>query len=205
MMNMPTPFLVGVTGGIGSGKSAVCTILADFGAEIFIADDVAKHLMSTDMRIRSKLIDAFGDESFTETGELNARYLASLVFQSDDSVANINSIVHPAVREAFRKRVEATTAPILVIESALLVDSPYLEILDAIIVVSADEVIRTERVAIRDSSDATTVSERIKHQPSDETYRSIATFVVENSGTLADLRTSVREIVTTFPIPGERL
>lgn len=200
MKHSHRPYLIGVTGGIGSGKSTVCDIFRKRGAEVFVADDVAKEIMQSDPEVRFEIERAFGAEAYFENGDLNRRYLAGLVFQSQSNVDRINEIVHPRVRASFRKTAQSTSSQVLLIESALLVDSPYIEILDAIILVEAPELQRIDRVASRDVVSRQSVRERMNKQPETDQYKDIATHLVVNDGSLDDLEEKIDAIIDRLPV-----
>lgn len=185
--------ILGVTGGIGSGKSAVCALLAEKGARIFYADAVAKRLQLTDERVRGAILDAFGAEAYLADGSLNRAYLAGRVFSSDEDRRRINAIVHPAVARAFEEAVEAARrdgVPLLVKEAALLLDTDT-SLFDAIVVVDAPAEERIRRVTERDGVDPDAVRARIAGQMAPEEMAARADVVLVNDGSLEDLKRKV--------------
>lgn len=192
---------LGVTGGIGSGKTTVCRMLAERGARVFYADAEAKRLMEADPAVRQDLVAAFGPESFTPEGRLDRAYLAGRVFGDPDAVARINAIVHPRVRDAFeaaRARAAADGVPLLVKEAALIFETGGERFLDAVAVVVAPEADRLRRVAARDGSSEAQIRARMRHQLSDEERRRRADYVLENTGSLDDLRRQVERLYRTL-------
>ncbi|HHP7238700.1 dephospho-CoA kinase [Longibacter sp.] len=182
---------LGVTGGIGSGKTTVCGFLAEQGARVFYADLEAKRLMTEHEGLRADIADAFGDESFKDDGSLNRKHLADVVFQSPDRVERINALVHPRVHEAFAEaaeRAEEEGVEVLVHEAALIFESGGDEHLDAVAVVVAPDDDRIARVVERDDTTADDVRARMTHQLPQEELRRRADYVIENDGTLDDLR-----------------
>jgi len=182
---------LGVTGGIGSGKTTVCGFLAEQGARVFYADLEAKRLMAEHEGLRADIADAFGDESYTDDGSLNRKHLADVVFQSPERVEQINALVHPRVHEAFAaaaERAEEEGVEVLVHEAALIFESGGDTHLDAVAVVVAPDEDRIARVVERDDTSEDDVRARMSHQLPQEELRRRADYVVENDGTLDDLR-----------------
>jgi dephospho-CoA kinase len=188
---------IGVTGGIGSGKTAVCGILERLGAHVFYADLVAKRLMERDPNLVEEIREAFGPESYDAEGRLNRSYLARRVFSSEKEVARINAMVHPRVFAAFeeeRREVEAQGVPMMVKEAALIFQSGGDRHLDAVVVVDADLDERIERVRQRDGVPREAIQARMRHQMSAEEMRTRADYVIENTGTQDELEARVRAL-----------
>ena len=182
---------LGVTGGIGSGKTEVCKILESMGAAVFYADDEAKLLMVEDEDVRQDVIDSFGKESYEQDGSLNREYLATKVFGNDTQVRRLNNIVHPKVHRHFerlRQELAAKDVPLLVEEAALIYESGADQGLDTVAVVDAPLELRMKRVRERDDQSETEVRNRMGHQLPPEELRALADYVIENVGTMEDLR-----------------
>lgn len=146
------PLQIGVTGSIGSGKSVVCNIFKTLGVPIYDADTRAKWVMVNDQSLKSSLLEEFGDEAYLETGELNRTYISSLVFNNKNELDKLNSIVHPRVALDYKNWVERNIEyKYLMKEAALLFESDSYQQLDKIIVVTAPESTRINRVLLRDS------------------------------------------------------
>lgn len=187
---------LGVTGGIGSGKTTVCGIFKELGAWIFSADDEAKRLM-LEADVRREIIDAFGTESYDSEGNLNRKYLAETVFHDDDAIRRINGIVHPRVFQSFermRTKAEDEGAPLLVHEAAILYESGGDKHVDAIAVVDAPEEVRIRRVMERDGSTEAAVRARIENQWPAEELRTRADFVIQNDGEESALLAQVERV-----------
>jgi dephospho-CoA kinase len=181
-MKTNRPLLVGITGGIGSGKSTACRVFSILGVPIYFADDRAKWLMSYDLDLKKAIIENFGGESYSEDGSLNRAYLASVVFADEKKVAVINGLVHPAVKKDFEKWAENQTAAYVLKEAALLFESGSYQELDKIINVSAPLQTRITRVLMRDRHRTEKqVHEIIDKQLSDEEKNSKSDFVIKNS------------------------
>ena len=195
---------LGVTGGIGSGKTAACRFFEDLGARVVYADAEAKRLMAEDADLRAAITDAFGPESYDAEGRLNRAHLAR-AFGDPDQVARLNALVHPRVREAFfalRDEAEAEGFTLFVYEAALIYESGADAVLDFVAVVDAPLETRIERVMARDGVPREAVLARMQHQmPADELRRR-ADFVVENDGDLAHLRAQVTNLYRKLTAAG---
>ena len=148
---MSKPYLVGITGGIGSGKSIVTKIFSLLGAPIYDADSRAKWLMENDAELIQSIKEAFSDKAYLENGKLNRPWLASEVFSNPEKTELINSLVHPRVGEDGKQWVAANANhPYLMKEAALMYESGSYKELDFVIAVYAPERIRIRRVLLRD-------------------------------------------------------
>lgn len=172
-------YKVGITGGIGSGKSTVCRMLAERGVALYDADSRAKALMSTSEALRRALIDNFGAETFTAEG-LNRAYLAGRVFNDAEQLRLLNSIVHPAVIEDFEAWAEAQEGNYVVFESAILFEAGLEDRVDVAVAVMAPEALRVERVMARDGHSREQVLARIKNQMSDDERSDRAKYSIVN-------------------------
>jgi dephospho-CoA kinase len=165
------PLQIGITGGIGSGKSLVCRIFAQLGAPVYDADSHAKNLMTTDGILISGIKKEFGDLSYYPDGALNRKYLADHVFRDAKKLALLNSMVHPRVGEDYEKWVQQhNTHPYVIKEAALLFEAESGKTLDKIIVVYAPEALRIKRVLSRDAHRTVEQIKEIvgKQMPEDE-------------------------------------
>lgn len=160
-------YKVGITGGIGSGKSSVCSLLAAYGVPVYDSDAEAKRLMEQSVDLREALCEAFGEECYSVQG-LNRAYLASKVFGDAEQLQRLNSIVHPAVRADFAVWAESQRAPYVVLESAILFESGFNNVVDTTLAVLAPLEERIRRTMERDNTDRESVMRRIGHQLSDD-------------------------------------
>lgn len=172
-------YKVGITGGIGSGKSTVCRILGEHGVAVYDADSRAKELMATSVEVRSALIESFGAECFTSEG-LNRSYLAERVFNNAEQLATLNSIVHPAVIRDFEQWAEQQEGSYVLFESAILFEAGLEDRVDATVAVMAPEALRVERVMQREGWTKEQVIARIKNQLSDDERADRAKYGVVN-------------------------
>ena len=172
-------YKVGITGGIGSGKSTVCRMLAERGVALYDADSRAKALMSISEALRRALVDNFGAETFNAEG-LNRAYLAGRVFNDAEQLRLLNSIVHPAVIEDFEAWAEAQEGNYVVFESAILFEAGLEDRVDVAVAVMAPEALRVERVMARDGHSREQVLARIKNQMSDDERSDRAKYSIVN-------------------------
>lgn len=188
--------LVGLTGGIGAGKSTVADLLAERGAVIVDADDAARAVVEPGRPALAKLVDRFGEGILDADGRLDRSALAKLAFVDDESRRDLEAITHPAINEEFTRRVaKAPSDAIVVLDVPLLVESPQARKrpYQAVIVVEAPRDVRLARLEARgvDRADA---EARIAAQAGDDERRKIATFVVDNSGDRAALERQIDEV-----------
>ena len=172
-------YKIGVTGGIGSGKSTVCELLRDRGVAVYDSDSRAKQLMAESEALREQLIAAFGAECYNAEG-LDRAFLASKVFGNEVALQQLNSIVHPAVRADFQTWAEQQQSPYVVLESAILFEAGFETEVDATLAVMAPMPMRLERTMARDGVDKESVMRRMEHQLSDDELHSRATRTIVN-------------------------
>ncbi len=178
---MKKPLQIGITGGIGSGKSLVCHIFTLLGVPVYDADSRAKTLMTTDGILVSQIKKEFGVLSFRADGSLNREYLAEHVFGNPDKLKILNSLVHPRVGEDYAHWVTEQTSSYALKEAALLFEAKSNQALDKIIVVSAPEELRIQRVLQRDKHRTEQqVKDIIRNQLEDEKKVKLADYVILN-------------------------
>ena len=149
---MTKPLQIGITGGIGSGKSLVCKVFKQLGINIYDADHHAKGLMTTDGILVSQIKKEFSDLAYYENGSLNSKWLGAYVFSNETELKKLNNLVHPRVSLDYEKWLETRrTDPYVLKEAALLYESGSYRLLDKIVVVSAPESVRQQRVLKRDA------------------------------------------------------
>lgn len=172
---------VGLTGGIGSGKTVVAGVFGVLGIPVFNADEHARSLMESDLRIREALVDRFGAAVF-DGERLDRARLASLLFNDDEALRFVNGIVHPAVRSAFARWADAQHTNYVIMEAAIMAENEGWRQFDQVIVVNCPESERIRRVMLRDGVTEEQVRARIRHQASEEQRLAIASHVVRNDG-----------------------
>ena len=171
---------VGITGGIGSGKSTVCKVFGILGIPVFEADLVAKQLMNTP-GIQEQLIRMFGTAVYQPDHSLNRKYLAGVVFNNPSLLAQLNGIIHPAVQNVFEEWYQKQQSAYVLLEAAILFESGFYRMMDKTIVVATSMEERIQRVMERDQITEEQVRERIKNQWSDEQRIEMADFVINNN------------------------
>lgn len=173
---------LGITGGIGSGKSVVSQLLSLMEVPVYISDIESKRLTNNDPEIRAKLMDILGEEVYLN-GELNKPLLANYLFASSEHAQTINSIIHPVVKADFRKWAQhRSTHHIVGIESAILFEAGFAHEVDYTMMVYAPLDIRIARTMTRDHSSEEQVKQRIARQMNDEEKRTMADFIITNDG-----------------------
>lgn len=185
-------YKVGITGGIGSGKSRVCGLLLERGVAIYDSDSRAKELMLHSESLRNAIVAAFGEECYVD-GVLNRRYLAERVFGDKESLQRLNSIVHPAVMADFKAWAEQQSGSYVVIESAILFEAGLEDNVDATVAVMAPEALRLERAMARDGVSEAQIRERMRNQLSDDERSARATYAIINIS-LDDLEEDVEQL-----------
>lgn len=171
--------IIGITGGIGSGKTTVAKMFQDLGVPLYIADDRAKHLMNTSEVIKNELIELFGKEAYRDA-QLNRPYLASKIFENADLLKQMNAIVHPRVGEDFKLWQAAHSAPYVLKEAAVIFENDLAGQYDFIITVIADLDKRIERVMQRDQTTEDKIMAIVKNQLSDDEKAKNSDFVITN-------------------------
>ena len=179
--------IIGLTGGIGSGKSTVAKWFEEKEIPVYNSDLEAKRLMNENPGIRNRLIEKFGTGTYGSSC-LNRAYLARLVFQNPAKLKALNEIVHPVVFEDFRVWVKSQNAEFVVKEAAILFESGSYKDCDWVLSVIADEKIRIERVMQRDQISKAQVLERIKNQWADARKMELSDWVLYNNSGLDELR-----------------
>lgn len=185
---------VGITGGIGSGKSTVCRLFAAKGIPVYDSDSEAKRLMAAELR--GAIEARFGRDIYRE-GELDRGRLAAIVFADSQALADLNAIVHPAVMRDFAAWAERQTADYVVLESAILYEAGLENAVDRVVAVLAPVELRVERACRRDGADPEAVRRRIAAQMDDDTLCRRADFTLVNI-LEADLAPAVDELDRRF-------
>lgn len=182
-MNRVNPILVGITGGIGAGKTILSRLFSILGIPVYNADDRAKWLMVNDSELRNLISDTFGEHSFTIDGQLNRSYLAKSVFSDTEKTKLINSMVHPSVKMDFTRWATQQHSPYILKEAALLFETGSYRDLDKTILVTAPLEIRIARVMERDPQrNQDQIHEIIARQLPEEEKKKLSDYVLDNKG-----------------------
>ena len=158
---------IGLTGGIGSGKSTIAGILKQLGYPVYLADPEASRLINRSVEIRNDLTGLFGADLYTPRGMLDKKLLADIIFKNPQALSQVNGIVHPRVIRDFQHWREQQNSPLVFFESAILFEAGLTRHFDFIICVTASEVTRLKRVILRDATNEDKVKERMQNQAAD--------------------------------------
>lgn len=172
---------IGLTGGIGSGKSFIAEIFRKLNIPVYISDLEAKKLMIKNTQIKEQLISLLGNSTYHENGELNRQFVAEKIFGNNEMVAKINSIVHPVVRADFNQWAEKQVADYVLQESAILFEIGANKVLDKMILVTAPLELRIKRVMERDHLSMKEINKRMENQWKQEKKIELADFIIDNS------------------------
>ena len=173
---------IGITGGIGSGKSYVCKKLIDKGYPVYSCDDEAKRLMQESDEIRKQLTELIGDEAY-KGGKLNRTAIAQYLFQNKNNAERINHIVHPAVRTDMEEWYKRQRPTLCFVESAILFESGFDSAVDATVMVFADDDVRLQRAMKRDNTDSENVQRRMAQQLPQQEVCQRADYTLHNNPT----------------------
>jgi dephospho-CoA kinase len=172
---------IGITGGIGSGKSTVCNVFRILGVPVFEADVIAKQLLDSDENLKNSLIALFGKSIYSDTGKLNRERLASIIFQDKSLLAKVNDLVHPAVREEYgRWLAQKKEFRYVIHEAAILFESGFYKMMDFTILVTAPDDQRIARIMKRDITTEAMIRIRMKNQWPENKKLSLAGLTLEN-------------------------
>ena len=183
--------IVGLTGGIGSGKSTVAHFFRELQVPVYDSDLEAKLLMEESEEVRTGLMELLGDASYTGK-KLNKTFISEIVFKDKDKLSQLNQIVHPAVRKHFKDWVAQQSAPYVIQETALIFENGMQDHYDSIILITAPEDIRIQRVMDRDGVTKAQVQARIENQLPDWDKAVHADYCIENISLEKTKRTVVR-------------
>lgn len=173
---------IGITGGIGSGKSVVSRLMRLLDVPVYISDEESKRLVATDEAIRKELTSLLGPEVYAG-GSLNKPFLAAYLFSDESHAARVNAIIHPKVKDDFRQWVKRhKDSPVVAMESAILIEAGFTDVVDRVVSVYAPKEVRLRRAMLRDEVSREAVESRMGHQMDDERKRDLADYVITNDG-----------------------
>jgi len=181
--------IVGLTGGIGSGKTTVAKLFSELGVPIYIADIEAKKLTDSSKVIRRKLIALLGEDAYLGS-KLNRKFVADKIFNNKSLLDAVNAVIHPKVAAHFKKWVSKQNAAYVIKEAAILFENGSYKNCDLVILVTAPKKIRIARVMARDNTSKTEIEQRMSNQWSDEKKKKLADIIIEN----IDLKTTRKEV-----------
>lgn len=179
---MSKPLQIGITGGIGAGKSVICRVFHCLGTPVYDADSQAKNLLSTDKVLRQQIISHFGEQAYLDSGQVNRKYLATTVFADREKTAILNKLVHPRVGRDYENWLNQNRNVAYVIkEAALLIESGSYQTLDYLITVTAPVQERIKRVKLRDPHrDEQQIREIINLQGSEDAKTEKSDYIIAN-------------------------
>jgi len=177
-------YKIGITGGIGSGKSSVCMVFETLGIAVYYADARAKQLLNTDADLKTELEGYFGKDIYMN-GMLNRVQLAEIIFNDPIALEKVNSLVHPAVARDFEVWCTLQTSPYVLEEAAIIFESGLAQRFDQVILVTASEDLRIERVCTRDRVSREAVRKRMANQWPEEKKMALADYIIHNDNEYA--------------------
>lgn len=187
---------LGLTGGIGSGKSTAARMFADLGAIVIDADAIAKEVLEPGQLGHESIVNKFGDEILDSSGNIDRSILAAKVFENSAELKELEDIVHPAVASKVLEIRESLPAGATVVyDTPLLVEKKLQHQFDQVLVVLAPEALRTQRLLARGLAQNDIIA-RMNNQATDQQRREIANYVIDNSSTLVELRDEVQKVWT---------
>lgn len=185
------PFVIGLTGNIGSGKSVVTRMLAERGAEVIDADAVARNILDAGTEETAIVAGRFGNEVLHEDGSIDRAALGRVAFSDPVALADLEAIVHPATRRKIIDQAERSAAPVVVIEAIKLLEGPLVDHVDSIWVVTAPRDVRIHRLVNDRGMTLDDAARRVDAQNPEEDKVRVADVVLRNDGSLDDLRQQV--------------
>ena len=188
--------IIGVTGGMGSGKSLASRMFGELGAIVIEADKVGKKLYSIDSTLKNKIVEAFGNDILDDSGEVSFKKLAAVAFKNSFSAGLLNSITHPFIKIAIREKIIelAISHDVIVVDAALLYEGELLYSVDYIITVTAPEELRVKRVVDSGRFNEEEVRKRMALQLPEKEKADRADYVITNVGTIEELRAKVEDV-----------
>lgn len=171
--------VVGLTGGIGSGKTTVAGFFKELNIPVYIADEAGKRLMNTSSEIRQEIIDLFGDKAYQDNLP-DRKFIASKVFNDKGLLSQLNKIIHPAVERDFKDWLKDQSSEYVIYEAAILFETGGYKKCDFNILVTAPRKLKIERLQKRDKSSVEEIKDRMNHQWDDEKKSQMSDFLINN-------------------------
>lgn len=186
--------IVGLTGGIGSGKTTVAKLFEKRNIPVYYADDHAKYLMKRDKTLRQNIKELLGEKAYNKEGKINRSWIAERIFNNSSLLQNLNALVHPIVQRDFQRWMALQNSPYVLKEAAILIESGFYTNCDRIIVVTAALKNKIKRMQHRDNISLKNIQLRIKNQITDNERIKYASYVIENNSTIEILEKQVKKI-----------
>ena len=175
---MASKKIIGITGGVGSGKTFVCQILEAMGYPVFYSDIEAKALLISDFIIKNQIIELLGPEAYLNNKSLNKPFLSKKIFNDKQLLSKMNAIVHPAVRQSFRDWTNQQNSKLVFNEAAIIFESGIQKNYDTVVLVTASEKTKMKRIQLRDKSAVLDIQKRMDNQWTDEKKTQLADYVI---------------------------
>ncbi|PVX38808.1 dephospho-CoA kinase [Pasteurella langaaensis DSM 22999] len=188
-------YIVGLTGGIGSGKSTIAEFFAELGVPIVDADVVARQVVEKGSPLLAQIADHFGNQILTEAGELNRTALRALIFGNENEKNWLNALLHPAIRQAMLAQLQAQTAAYTLFVVPLLIENKLTALCDRILVIDVSEQTQLKRASLRDQNNQKLIQQIMDAQVNRATRLSYADDVINNDGEIAQTRDLLRQKV----------
>jgi dephospho-CoA kinase len=186
--------VIGVTGGIGSGKTTVSNILSSLGAKVIEADKISRDIMRKGHRVFDEIVDYFGEDILDEKGELVRRKIADIAFNSEEKLKALNDITHKYISIEIKNEIKkCNNEDTVVVDAAIPLENGFIDVSDEIWFVTADRDIRIDRVMERNNLTYSKVMDIIKIQPDDDYYISISDIIIYNNGNYKELEEKVKK------------
>lgn len=191
----PESKIIGLTGGIGSGKSTVANFLEEMGFPVYYSDTRAKEIVNEDPILKAQIINLLGENSYDENGHYNIKYVAKKVFDTDEIRHQLNALIHPAVKKDFEHWAAVQNKPLIFKETALLFELDLHKACFKSLLVTAEDNIRIKRVMDRDAKTYREVETIIAKQMPEKNKVKLADEVIHNNGSLQELKTQTEKAV----------
>jgi dephospho-CoA kinase len=192
MQNKLRPIRIGITGGIGSGKSLACRYFEELGYKVVYADDIAKRLYKMNPALKKKLVAEFGRDIINEKGDIGGESARKIIFSSKKNILRVNSIVHPFVIKEIDRQISKIKKKIVLVETAIMFESGYYTRNDYNVLIYANKGVRAKRVKERDKVSMKTVEKLMNLQMKETDKIIMADFVIKNNSTKAELKKDVK-------------
>lgn len=191
---MPDIVSIGLTGGIGSGKSTVARMFANYGIDIIDADSIARDVVAVGEPVLSAIANYFGDNALLEDGSLNRAFVRQLTFSDPTKKAWLNATLHPLIRERLLSNMHAASSAYCIVDVPLLTENNMKGLFNRVLVVDCSEALQLQRALARDNSEETVIKNIIAAQATREERKAIADDIIDNTGTLAELQKQVDKL-----------
>ena len=198
MSAMRRPYVVGLTGGIGSGKSTVTRLLIGFGIEVIDADDVSREVVTPGSPALNALVARFGDKILNADGTLKRERLRGLIFTDAEAKRWVEELLHPLIRARIRERIENSASPWVLLSAPLLLENDAYDFVDRILVVDVPESVQLARTMLRDNATKEEVTRIMQSQLSRSKRLAAADDIVENTGDPLQLQEQLLRLVKRY-------